>query len=131
MRHQERMERCQKLDGPTVSHLTQPLDVGVFGPMKEMFNKECQLYMEKNPGIHITKYQVAEITARPYMRAMPPENLTSAFRKIGIHPINKDMIPDFDIAPSLIYNQHDVTHLSLSYPPTASSAEPHRQNEEV
>lgn len=61
---------------------------------------------------------------------MSPENLTSAFRKTGIHPINKDMIPDSDIASSLIYNQHDVTHLSSSHPPTVSSAEPHSQNEE-
>lgn len=115
---------------PHTSHLTQPLDVGVFGPMKGMYNKECQLYMQKNPGIHITKYQIAELTARPYMRAMSPENLTSAFRKTGIHPINKDMIADSDIAPSLIYNQHDVTHQSSSHPPTASSTKPHSQNEE-
>lgn len=59
------------------------------------------------------------------MRAMSSENLTSAFRKTGIHPINKDMIPDSDIASSLIYNQHDVTHPSSSHPPTVSSAEPH------
>lgn len=56
------------------------------------------------------------------MRAMSPENLTSAFRKTGIHPITKDMIPDSDIASSLIYNQHDVTHLSSSHPPNVSSA---------
>lgn len=112
------------------SHLTQPLDVGVFGPMKEMYNKECQLYMQKNPGIPITKYQIAEETSRPYMRAMSPENLTSAFGKTGINPINKDMIADSDIAPSLIYNQHDVTHQSSNHPPTASSTKPHSQNEE-
>jgi hypothetical protein len=66
---------------PHTSHLTQPLDVGVFGPLKAMYNKECQLYMERNPGINISKYQVAKLTNKPYMRALSSENLISALKK--------------------------------------------------
>ena len=88
---------------PHTSHLTQPLDVGIFGPFKAMYNKECQAYMKNNPGITITKYQVAELTARPYMKALTPENLTSAFKKTGIHPFNSSVITDSQVAPAVIY----------------------------
>ena len=39
---------------PHTSHLTQPLDVGIFGPFKSMYNKKCQDYMKHNPGLSIT-----------------------------------------------------------------------------
>jgi hypothetical protein len=45
---------------PYTSHLTQPLDVGAFGPLKSMYSKECQMYLQKHPGFHLfpenTKY---------------------------------------------------------------------------
>ena len=53
---------------PHTSHVTQPLDVGVFGPFKAdvgvfgpfkaMYNKECHtyMYMKNNPGQTISKY---------------------------------------------------------------------------
>ncbi|KAJ8316180.1 hypothetical protein KUTeg_006194 [Tegillarca granosa] len=85
------------------SHLTQPLDVGVFGPLKSMYNKESQLYMQRNPGINISKYQVAELTNKPYIRAMSPENLKSSFRKTEIYPFNNNIIDDSQVTPSVIY----------------------------
>ena len=53
---------------PHTSHLTQPLDVGAFGPLNFMYSKECQMYLQKNPGINISKYEIAELTRRPYLR---------------------------------------------------------------
>jgi hypothetical protein len=50
-------------------------NVGAFGPLKSMYSKECQMYLQKNPGINITKYEIAELTRRPYSRAMSSENL--------------------------------------------------------
>jgi hypothetical protein len=53
---------------PHTIHLTQPLDVGAFGPLKSMYSKECQMYLQKNPVINISKYEIAELTRRPYLR---------------------------------------------------------------
>ena len=39
---------------PNTTHLTQPLDKGVFGPLKSHWNEECQKYMSKNPGKVVT-----------------------------------------------------------------------------
>ena len=90
---------------PHSSHLTQPLDLGVFGPLKCMYNRECHTYMQNNPGISITKYAIAELTARPYVKAMSPENLTSAFKKAGIFPFNNSVISVEQVAPSIIYKE--------------------------
>jgi hypothetical protein len=32
---------------PHSSHLTQPLDVGIFGPLKNIYNRECSTFMQK------------------------------------------------------------------------------------
>ncbi|KAJ8302271.1 hypothetical protein KUTeg_021258 [Tegillarca granosa] len=45
----------------------------------------------------------AELTAKPYLKAMSAENLVSAFRKTGIFPFNNKAITDVDIAPASIY----------------------------
>ena len=88
---------------PHTSHLTQPLDVGVFGPFKTMYSRECQLYLKNHPGIAITKYEVAELTSKPYVKALTAENLISAFRKTGIYPFDNSTIADSQVAPSIIY----------------------------
>lgn len=90
---------------PHTSHITQPLDVAVFGPFKSMYNRECQLYLQRNPGVKITKYEVAKLSSRPYLKAMSADNLSSAFRKSGIYPFSSHAIGDSIIAPSTIYSQ--------------------------
>ena len=66
---------------PHSSHLIQPLDVGVFCPFKCMYNHECEMYKKINTGISITKYAIAKLSAKPYVKAFSPENLSSAFKK--------------------------------------------------
>ena len=58
---------------------------------------------EEFPGANITSYQIAELTNKPYLKALSAENLISAFRRTGIHPFNNKAIPDSEVAPSLIY----------------------------
>ena len=53
--------------------------------------------------MQISRYQIAELTNKPYLKALSAENLKSAFRRTGIHPFNNKAIPDSEVAPSLIY----------------------------
>ena len=50
---------------PHTSHLTQPLDLAVFLLLKSQYYKECQTSLQRNPGISITRYEVAKLTAKP------------------------------------------------------------------
>ena len=72
-----------------------------------MYNSECQSYMKRNPGLSVTKYEVAQLTSTPYLRALSAENLISAFRKTGIHPFNNKVITDSQVAPLVIYHKKD------------------------
>ena len=46
---------------PNTTHLTQPLDKGCFSPLKVYWKEECQVYLSKNPGKVVTRYQFSEI----------------------------------------------------------------------
>jgi hypothetical protein len=67
----------------------------------------------------ITKYQVAALTYKPYIKAMSPENLISSFRKTGIFPFNNKVITNDQTAPSIIYTdaQEDETdtHIGCAF----------------
>ena len=73
------------------------------GLLKAMYNKECQTYMNKKPGLTITRYQVAKHTTNPYLKLLTPENLTAAFRKTRIYLFDNKVISDSQVAPAVIY----------------------------
>jgi hypothetical protein len=70
--------------------------------------KVLQMYLQKNPGINITKYEIAELTRRPYLRALSSENLMSAFRATGIYPFDKTVLTTAQMAPFVIYIETQV-----------------------
>ena len=66
------------------------------------------MYKKINPGISITKHAIAKLTAKPYVKAFSPENLSSAFKKAGIYPFSSAVITPEQVAPSLIYRAETV-----------------------
>jgi hypothetical protein len=108
---------------PHTSHPTQPLDVTMFGPLKSMYNRECQTYLRNNPGINITKHKIAELTAKPYIRALCPENLISGFQKTRIYPLDKSVITNSQLAPSTIYANEDMQNKDNSESDNAQDTE--------
>ncbi|MES9879448.1 MAG: helix-turn-helix domain-containing protein [Sedimenticola sp.] len=87
---------------PHSSHLTQPLDVGCFAPLKAIYNAECQRFMRENPGQQITRYRVGKLSSVAYLKALSPENLVSSFRKTGIHPLENTIDP-VKVMPATVY----------------------------
>ena len=77
---------------PHTSHLLQPLDVGVFGPFKTYYYSECSNFPCQNIGRVITRYDMAGIACKAYIKATTPQNIQSAFRKTGIFPFKKDAV---------------------------------------
>ena len=114
---------------PHTSHITQPLDVAVFGPFKSMYNSECHASMKSNPGLSVTKYEVALLTSTPYLRALSEENLISAFRKTGIHPFNNKVITDSQVAPSVIYHEQDPS--AEAQDPPAEEQDPPAEEQDL
>lgn len=79
---------------PNSTHLTQPLDVAFFAPMKKAWRS---LLMEWKESSGFSSYglpkQEFPILLKKLLEAIAPtskENLVSGFRKCGVHPVSLD-----------------------------------------
>ena len=77
---------------PHSTHKTQPLDKGVFGPLKRVWREECHRYLCEHPGKVISRYQFSYLFGRTWMQAMTPHNICKGFEVTGIYPINRHKI---------------------------------------
>ena len=72
---------------PHTSHILQPLDVGLFGPLKRALSTEIdRLFRLDTRRIPRIEWTSAYITARS--RAFTTRNVESAFRSSGIYPLS-------------------------------------------
>ena len=103
-----------------MSHLLQPLDVGVFKALKSAFNKACKRYMAENPGSVVRLENIASLLAHAWPQSVTPVNIMSGFCKCGIHPLNPGVIDDRQTAPSqavvgeMVQKEQDSPTVSLS-----------------
>lgn len=88
---------------PHCSNILQPLDIGCFGPLKACYNREAQLFMRKNPGCKITRYNIGQMSCSPYQKGLSAQNLISSFSKSGIYPFNPKAVDTSELAPATIY----------------------------
>ncbi|KAL5493462.1 hypothetical protein EMCRGX_G014652 [Ephydatia muelleri] len=79
------------------SHLVQPLDVGVFGPLKMLSSAA----MTKHSVSHlILPHNVPMIINDAYHRSFTRENIMSAFQKTGLSPLRGvDALPEDTVGP--------------------------------
>lgn len=83
---------------PHSSHMTQPLDVGVFGPMKKHIAAEINPLIRTGiPRIQKVEWLTAFVAA--HNRAVCSRNILGGFRGTGIHPFS----------PEKVLNRIDVT----------------------
>lgn len=81
------------------SHTTsvlQPLDRAVYKPFKSFFNQETNKFMRTNRQKKISRYNVATLIGRAWLRAATPANALAGFRGSGISPFDPKAIPDYE-----------------------------------
>ena len=86
---------------PHTTHVSQPLDVSFFRPLKAYWSDSCHKYMQDNPGRVVTKYQFSALFSQAWYRAIKPENIISGFQKAGICPFNPKAIAAPSSLPSV------------------------------
>jgi len=86
------------------SHLLQPLDVACYGPFQCLYNTQSHKLMRQTSAA-ITKYNICQLACHVYTRALSSENLQSGFRRTGMFPLNKEIIPLQSLAPSTVFRQ--------------------------
>ncbi|XP_045463203.1 MFS-type transporter clz9-like [Harmonia axyridis] len=99
---------------PHCSHRLQPLDVGVYGPLKNYLNRAQTSWMSSNPGKTMTIYDLPGIVKDALPLALNPRNVINAFRKSGVWPLNDEVFQDSDFAPSYVTDRPDPTNQDFS-----------------
>lgn len=77
---------------PNTTHVTQPLDKGVFGLLKVTWRNICQEYVLKNPGKVVTRMSFLPLFAAAWKRSMTMQNILSAFKVTGIYPVDRTRV---------------------------------------
>ena len=77
---------------PHTTHATQPLDCGVFSPLKSHWTSVCHEFIQKNPGRIITKFNFDRLFSQAWLRAVSPSNLIAGFKTCGVHPFNNKAV---------------------------------------
>ena len=77
---------------PNTTHLTQPLDKGIFGPLKVSWRQVCHQFLVKNPGMQVTKLNFSSLFSEAWVQALTPRNIMSGFRTTGVYPPDRNAI---------------------------------------
>ena len=82
------------------THLLQPLDVHINGPLKATFNKLANSlgFINKHQVLNKAKFPVVLSTAID--QYCSPANVKESFRKCGIYPFNPDVIDKTQLTPT-------------------------------
>lgn len=107
------VEKCLEYDiaficlPPNSTHLCQPLDVSLFGPLKSNWKTILNDYKVKNPNVSAVQKPKFPALFKRLLNAMNNTisiNLISGFRTCGIVPLNREVVKS-----KLQYNQIQET----------------------
>ena len=74
---------------PHSSHKTQPLDKGIFSPLKRAWREACHNYTLSHPDKVVTRFQFSSLFGQAWAQAMTPQNITSGFKVTGVYPVDR------------------------------------------
>jgi DDE superfamily endonuclease len=97
------------------THVYQGLDVVIFSALKTYWTQERDLY-ERTTGQKVSKTNFLAIYGKAHIRAFTPENIKAAFRKTGVVPLNRNVVTDAMMAPSLETSCEGNLPLTMSTP---------------
>uniref|UniRef100_A0A336MFM0 CSON002321 protein n=1 Tax=Culicoides sonorensis TaxID=179676 RepID=A0A336MFM0_CULSO len=77
---------------PNSTHILQPLDVAVFGPMKKEWKNICRQWRVTHDGFEISKENIP-IALKSFLNSPSmAQNIKSGFRCTGLFPFNEDAV---------------------------------------
>lgn len=85
---------------PHTTHILQPLDVGVYRPLKQAWGKCLSNHMKENPAHKPNRTDFNKLLKPAYFSAFSPETIISSFKKTGICPYMPESISEEAISTS-------------------------------
>ena len=86
---------------PHTTHECQPLDVGLFGPLKRHWQQECHKFYQKHPILVISKLNFYLVFQQAWLNAVSPANICGGFKKAGVFPYNRNAVLTLEVAATI------------------------------
>ena len=84
------------------THVLQPLDVGVYGPLKQAWKSRIlPQYKRKTRAANITKEDFPKLVRQLWDISFKPQHLQGGFRESGLFPFTMSAIQSWKYAPAL------------------------------
>jgi hypothetical protein len=96
------------------THVYQGLDVVIFGAFKHNWS-DVRDHWER-AGKSVDKTTFLQIYAEAHFKTLSPENIKAAFKKTGVIPLNRDVITEEMMAPSVESSSRGVLPVEQSSP---------------
>lgn len=87
---------------PNTTHILQPLDVGVFGPVKAAWRKILKEYKLRTRAANVTKDLFPSLIKELWQMSVKPDHLRAAFKSAGLFPFNPDAVSSERLSPAFI-----------------------------
>ena len=71
---------------PNTTHLTQPLDEGVFGPFKTHWSRVCHDFTITHPGQKVNEYNFCQLFSKAWLESMTIGTIVGGYRNTSIEP---------------------------------------------
>lgn len=102
---------------PNSTHKTQPLDKGCFSPLKTHWREECHVYLSKNRGKVITRFQFCQIFSNAWVKGISMKNVMGGFKTTGIFPFDpKALLPSTESSPFSLGQKTGLKYIPLFTP---------------
>ena len=103
---------------PHTTHLSQPLDKGVFAAVKTKWREVCHTFLMENPGRVITRYDFSALFCQAFDASLTIRTIKSGFQVTGVYPLNKSVVsfPEDDFQqfePQTLSSQSGLGYIPL------------------
>ena len=106
---------------PNTTHLLQPLDVGVFGPMKNRWRVILRRYQIKTRAKNVNKQHFPDLIKQLWESSFTAEHLKGGFKAAGLIPFNPLVERVSQLAPSLPFVECEVRVTATFYHPACET----------
>lgn len=92
------------------THVLQPLDVGVYGPLKQAWKKILADYKLATRASNIGKEEFPSLLYQLWDRSFKPQHLQGGFKETGLFPFKYSAIPSWKLAPAMPFQGISSTY---------------------
>ena len=96
------------------THVLQPLDVGVYSPVKQAWKRILNTYKLKTRAANIGKEDFPGLLKQLWDSSFKESHLIGGFRETGLYPFNQSAIPSWKIAPALPIQARSSTDTTVA-----------------